>query len=120
MDQKGKITYVLAEACLVQIAVAFYFAVIVGALRILIQLEGALARRRHVRAHERSCVLLELSALGLDFKLIVGEEGCCVFAVNAGFGVHVGRLLCSLSSFDCISWLGSLFTIECRLISLEN
>ena len=110
----------LAQALLVEVAVAFYFAVIVGALSILIELEGALARCWHVGAHECSSVLLELSALGLDFKLIVGEESCRILTVNAGLSVHIRRLLCSLSSFDRISWLGSFFSKERCLVSLVD
>ena len=113
-------TYVLTEACLVQVASAFNFAVIAGALSILIELEWTLAGCWHVGAHESSRILLELSTLGLNFKLIVAIESCSILAVNTGFGVYISRLLSSLSSFDRISWLRSLFSIECCLVGLKD
>ena len=108
------------ESLFVEVASAFHFAMIAGALSILIKLKWSLTWLGHLSAHEGCSILLELGTLWFNFVLIVTKETCSVFAVYTWLSVYLCSRWLSLASRDGETSLRFVFAVECCLISLEN
>ena len=116
-------TYVLFKACFVQVGCAFHFAKVVARVfGVLVDLKRSLTTLRHLSAHERSCVLLELRALRLHLKLIISVKGRLVLFKDARLCIDGwARVLArSPSGCDFKAPCWSLASEEDCLVGLEG
>ena len=119
----GCYTYVLFKACFVQVGCAFHFAeVVVRVFGVLVDLKRSLTALRHICAHERSCVLLELRTLRLHLKLIISVKGRLVLFKDARLCIdgRSGALASSRSGCDFKAPSRSLTPKEDSLVGLEG
>ena len=105
-------TYMLAETLLIEVTLALNVALVVRPLSRLVNLKWSFTGAWGVSADKSSCILLELSSLGLNFEFIVAVESGGILFEHSTFSVDSGSSLRLGLSLDFKSCLSFILTVE--------